>query len=171
MRWSRLAMSGAAVLLAMSAHAQMLKPGLWDYTSTMQMEGMPQIPPEQLAKMQAMGIKVPGGGQSSRFKMCMTKEMIDKYGGTAPQQNQSCHVENVQMSTSGMKATLVCSGENLNGTGTVEATRVDDNHSQGKAHFKGTMKNGRPLEWTSSSSSTFLSPDCGDIQPGHPVAE
>lgn len=163
-----------ALALLATAQAQMSKPGLWEYTSNMKMEGMPQpqIPPDQLAKMQAMGIKIPGmGGQPTKVKMCMTKEMVEKNGGTAPQRDPGCHMDNIQKSVGGMKADLVCSGQNFNGTGSVEGTRTDENHGQGHMHFKGTGKGGRPIEWTMDSTSTYLGPDCGDVKPGQPVLE
>ena len=167
MKLSRLAMSGAAVLLAVSAHAQISKPGLWETTGTMKMTGVMQLTPQQIAQMQARGIKVPGlDGQPIKMKSCMTKEAIEKFGGSTPPRNSSCHLENIQKSSSGMKADMVCAGPNIFGSGNIQASRTDDNHTEEKAHFSGKDKSGRPVEFTEESTSTFLGSDCGDVKPG-----
>jgi hypothetical protein len=156
-----------AVLLAISAHAQIAKPGLWETVGTVNMGGAMQLTPAQLAQLQSKGIKVPGvGGEPVKVKMCMTKEMIDKFGGSTPQRNSSCHLENIQKDSSGMKASMVCTGPTLTGSGMIEATRIDDNHAHEKVHFSGTNRAGKPMEYTAESTATFLGTDCGDIKPG-----
>lgn len=172
MKLSRLAISAAAVLLAASAHAQISKPGLWETAGTMKMTGAMQLTPQQMAQLQARGIKIPGqDGQPIKLKVCMTKEMIEKYGGSTPQRNESCHIENIQKDSAGMKANMVCTGPNIVGNGTVQATHTDDNHTQSKVHFSGTNKSGKPIEFTEESTSTFLGADCGDMKPGQIASE
>jgi hypothetical protein len=165
-----LAALGAFVCLGANAQS---KPGLWEITSSMKMDGasMPQIPPDQLAKLKAQGIKIPGmDGQQTRIKECVTQEMVDKYGGPEPQHRPGCTLNNVQRSAGGMSAELVCTGD-TKGTGTIKATHVDSTHSTMSMHFTGTNKQGRTMEFQMDSTSQMLSDSCGDVKPGQPVIE
>ena len=161
-----------ALLAAASAQAQTSKPGLWETTATTNVENgpqRPQIPPETLAKMKAMGVKMPGmDGNVIKSKSCITKEMIDKFGGAQP--HEGCEVTNMKRTDSTMTADMTCSGQ-LTGTGTVQATRVDADHTKTTVHFKGTNMVGRTIEWTMDSTATYLGPSCGEVQPGHPILE
>ena len=126
----------------------------------------------KLAQLQSHGIKVPGAdGSPIKMKVCMTKEAIEKFGGTTPQRNSSCHLENIQKSSSGMTADMVCAGPNIFGSGAIQASRSDDNHTAEKMHFSGKDKSGRPVEFTQESTSTFLGADCGDVKPGQFATE
>jgi hypothetical protein len=133
--------------------------------------GMPQIPPDQLAKLKAQGIKVPGmDGQETRIKTCVTPEMVQKFGGPPPQERAGCTLNNVERSASGMSAELVCTGD-TKGTATIKATHVDSTHSKMQMHFTGTNKQGKPMDFQMENTSVLLSDSCGDVQPGHPVIE
>jgi hypothetical protein len=169
-----LKLAWAALLAAsvcVAAHAQTSKPGLWEITSNMKMAGAPQIPPDTLAKMKAQGIKVPGlDGQQTHIKMCVTPEMVEKFGGPEPQTRAGCTLENVQRSGNGMSAELVCTGQ-TNGKATITATRSDSTHSAMSMHFTGTSREGRPMDFQMESTSVFLGESCGDVKPGHPLVD
>jgi hypothetical protein len=166
-----------AALVSTAAHAQS-KAGLWENTSTMKMEGMqqpqqPQIPPDVLAKMQAQGMKMPtfsSNGMTTKAKVCVTQETIDKWGGPQPHTDKDCSVNNVQRSSGGFSADIVCTGH-MNGKGSVKATHVDSTHTTMAMHFSGTSDKGKPVEWNMEGSAVFLGTSCGDVQPGHPVLE
>jgi hypothetical protein len=161
-----------AAFVYTAAQAQS-KPGLWEITSSMKMNGasMPQIPPDQLAKLKAQGIKVPGmDGQQTRIKECVTQEIVDKYGGPAPHERPGCTLNNVQRTSGGMSAEMVCTGD-TKGTATIKATHVDSTHSTMSMHFTGTNKQGRTMEFQMDSTSQMLSDSCGDVKPGQPVVE
>jgi hypothetical protein len=69
--------------------------------------------------------------------------------------------------TNSMTGKMVCSG-GISGKGDIESSWEDDQHAKGKVHFVGTLQIGqdtRPMEWTSESTSTFKSADCGDVKP------
>jgi uncharacterized protein DUF3617 len=149
--------------LAISASAQSTrKPGLWETTSTMSWQQSP-MPPGMQAPAGS-----PFGGGPHTTQVCLTQEMIDKYGAPVPGTSRgSCQVTNVSLKLTGMSATLVCSGQ-MNGTGTVESSWTIPDHAKGKVHFTGTLsmgQNTRPVEWTSESESVYKGPDCGSVKP------
>jgi len=141
------------------AHQQ---PGLWEMTTTMTWQKSPLPAGITLPA----GMKSPFSGSTSTMQVCLTQAMIDKYGPTAST-NRDCKNTNVVMKANSMTADLVCSGK-MNGTGTVEASWTDPNHSKSKVHFSGTMGAGSsamPVEWTTEITSTFKSSDCGSVKP------
>jgi Protein of unknown function (DUF3617) len=136
------------------------KAGLWEVSSTTTWIQSP-FP---------NGMAPPTGPQS--MKVCLTQEMIDKFGGPPPQTRAGCQVQNVVMKPGGMSAEMVCTAP-MSGKGTYEATWTDSDHSTGTVHFTGEIKmgpNSKPVEWKSQSTSTFVSADCGSVRPlGAPV--
>jgi hypothetical protein len=146
------------VVLTASAWAQsMQRPGLWEMTSTMSWQKSPM----------PGGMTMPGGGPHTT-QVCLTKEMIDKYGTPPPQsRNNQCQMSNIVKKGNGMSADWVCSGP-MAGKGTVEATFTDPDHSTSKVHFLGSMQagpNAMPIEYTIDSASVFKGADCGSVKP------
>jgi hypothetical protein len=145
-------------VLAIFAWAQSVrKPGLWEMTTTMtwQQSPMPQ------------GMTMPGGGQHTTL-VCLSQEMINKYGAPMPQsRNGECQIANVVMHATSMTADWICSGRMV-GKGTLESSWADPNHAIGKVHFVATMQmgpNSRTMEYTINSSSVYKGPDCGSVAP------
>jgi hypothetical protein len=108
-------------------------------------------------------------GGTKTTQVCLPQAQIDKYGVVTPQtRNSACRMIDVVKKTNGMTADMVCSGR-MSGKGKVESTWLDDQHAKGKVHFVGAIQLGtaasRPMEWTSESTSTFKSTDCGDVKP------
>jgi hypothetical protein len=132
------------------------KPGLWEVTTTMTWIQSP-FP---------NGMTPPSTPRTT--KVCVTQEAIDKFGGITPQSERGdCTVSNVQIKPSGVSADMVCTGQ-MNGKGGFEATFVDADHTNSSVHFTGSIAmgpNSRPVEWKTSSSSTFVSSDCGSVKP------
>jgi hypothetical protein len=161
---SRVWITASCCLLAVAvaAWAQGRKAGLWEMTTTMTMQQSP-VPP---------GMTPPANSPLSPgqhvTQVCLTQEMIDKYGAPPPQsRDRDCQFTNVQKGDHGMTADMVCSGR-MTGKGTVKSEWSDPEHATGEVHFTGTVqgRNGeRPLEWTSQSTSVFKSADCGDVKP------
>ncbi len=150
------------------------KPGLYEVTSQMSMGGagapqmpqMPQLPP---------GTQLPPGMQMPQSpyaphttQVCVTQEMIDKYGGPSPALHHGqCQITDISKEANGMTAKMTCTGQ-LNATGAVETTWTDANTSQTKVHITGTMQmgqNSQPLDMTVQSTSVYKGPDCGDVKP------
>ena len=153
------------VFAALPAVAQAgRKPGLYEVTSKMTWQQSP-FP----AGMQGMPNMAAAMNAPHTAQVCVTREMIDKYGGPLPQsRNNECHASNVKMTATGMTADWVCSGS-MNGTGTVESSWTDENHTASKVHFMGTMTMGpngsKPVEWISESTSVYKGADCGSVKP------
>jgi hypothetical protein len=101
-------------------------------------------------------------------QVCLTQEIIDKYGAPVPQSRAAeCSLANVNKTDHGMTADLICSGR-MNGKGTLQSSWADPEHAKGSVHFTGTIagRNGTmPVEWTSESSSVYKGADCGDVKP------
>ncbi len=134
------------------------RPGLYETTSSMTWQQSPM----------PNGMQMPPGAPHT-FQMCVTQEMIDKYGGFTPQANpqSQCQTTHVNKTATGMTADWVCTGD-MKGTGAVSSTWSPDGKSTSKVHFKGVMQMGQrsaPVEWTIESSSVYKGPDCGSVKP------
>jgi hypothetical protein len=144
-----------------AAWAQGRKAGLWEMTTITTLQQSP-FPPGMAAPPNS-----PFGGGPHVAQVCLTQEMIDRYGAPVPSSRNDCQVTNIQKSDHGMTAEMACSGR-MTGKGTVESSWSDPEHAKGSVHFTGTIQAGpnpRPIEWTSHSSSVFKSADCGSVKP------
>jgi len=129
------------------------KAGLWESTTQMTWEqapmpGMPSMP-------------------ARTTQVCVTQEMVDKYGGPIPETRGSCQVSNVVMKPGKMTADLVCTGQ-MNGKASIVSTWEDGEHAVTNVHFTGEMTMGpntKPVEWTQKSTSVFKGVDCGSVKP------
>jgi Protein of unknown function (DUF3617) len=137
------------VALASQAQAQSRKPGLWQVTSSMSMSGMPQMP--------QMG--------SQTTQVCVTQAMIDKFGGPTTNPGRgNCQMTNVQLSATGMSASMSCSGQ-MNMTGTVQTTFVDANTTKTTVNMAMKAGNGQNMNMTMQATATYKGADCGSVQP------
>ena len=140
---------------ALAAGAQDRKPGLYDLTltTTTVSPSSSVYPPRTM-------------------QVCLTQEMIDKYGAIVPQNlTHLCQVTNVVKKPGGMSADLVCSGA-LNGNGTLQVNWTDSEHTKGSIHFSGTIHPGESdikIEWNAATSSAYKGPDCGAVKPAEPA--
>lgn len=156
--WSCCLLAVAVVALAQAVR----KPGLWAMTTTMTWQKSPMpagmtLPP---------GMKSPFSGTTSTTQVCLTPEMIEKYGAPISQ-NKDCQIVNISKHANSMTAEMVCSGK-MTGKGTIESSWTDGDHTRSKMHFAGTMQAGpnpMPVEWTSESNSVFQGSDCGSVRP------
>jgi Protein of unknown function (DUF3617) len=149
----------ALLLLAQSDR----KPGLYETTSNMTWQQSPLPPGMQMPA----GANSPFGGGPHTSQVCVTQQMIDRYGGPMPQSHGDCQAKNMTRSATGMSGEWVCTGH-MNGTGKFESTWTPSGESHTKVHFTGTMQMGQrsaPVEWTMESTSTYKGADCGSVQP------
>jgi hypothetical protein len=113
------------------------------------------------------GANSPFGGGEHTTQVCVTQQMIDRYGGLVPPSRGDCQLKNMNKTASGMTADYVCTGH-MNGTGKLEATWTATGQSHSKLHFTGAMQMGQkstPIEYTMDSSSTYKGADCGSVKP------
>lgn len=178
---TRFTVAFAGVLMAAVcglAHAQTVKPGLWEVTS--KMGGSPEmdramaqmqqqlaaLPPEQRKMMQDMMAKQgvtmaagPGGAMVS--KMCLTREMVERQ--QLPMSDKgNCTNTVSNSSSSGMDIRFTCTNPAASGQGRVNL-RGDSGYD-----MKMTMNSvhqGQPVSATVEATGKWLGADCGSIQP------
>jgi hypothetical protein len=149
-----LVLSTGAVILS----AQSRKAGLWEITTTMTWQKAPSVPG-------AEGSRLMGGTHTA--KVCLTPQMIDKYGALLPQSRGQCSIANKVILPGSISADYVCQGI-MTGKGALKSTWSDTEHEMGTLHFTGTFQVGaeaQPVEWTTESTSVFKSADCGSVKP------
>ncbi|MFY9329363.1 MAG: DUF3617 domain-containing protein [Georgfuchsia sp.] len=148
------------------AHAEVMKPGLWEISTQMSGDGMPampQIPEAQRKQMEAMGIKMPqmsGGGLGITTKICVTPEQAKK--GVPPSVNKNgekCDQTDVKTSGKTISWKMVCTGEHkMTGKGSV--TYDSPEHFSGDTTMN--MQDGPqgPMTMNSKFSGSFVSANC-----------
>jgi len=138
--------------------AETRKAGLWEMTTTMTWQKSPFI---------AGTVGGPAMGGTHTTQVCLTQEMIDKYGALLPQSRGQCRVANKVMKPGGLNADWVCTGR-MSGKGDLDSLWTDLEHSKSTVHFVGTFLVGseeKPIEWTTESTAAFKSADCGSVKP------
>jgi hypothetical protein len=148
------------LLAGLAAYAQSSrKPGLYEVTSTLSFGGA-SLPP---------GMPSGAGNPMAAprtTQVCVTQEMIDKYGGPNPSpQRGDCQLTDVSMSPNGMKAKISCTGQTT-AAGTVESTWTAEGTGKTTVHITGAMgPSARPMDITMQANSVYKGADCGDIKP------
>lgn len=121
------------------------------------------------------GLKLPPGVQdpfaptTHTADVCLTQEMIDKYGAPVnySQAGESCTVSNVVRKPEGMTAEMTCTGK-MDAHATIASSWPGGNTSHTTVHFTGTMQmgaNSTPVEYTVESNATYKGADCGSVKP------
>ena len=151
------------VALPLAAVASHGKVGLWDVTVTMKMENAPQIPPDQLAKMKAMGITVPNNNTMT-VQHCMTAAEVAADKPPQMQHNKDCTMQNIKQSGNNYSADMVCSGADMTGNGHFSVSYDSDAHYAGKMTFSGTS-HGHLTAMTNVFEGRWVSASCGNV--GH----
>jgi hypothetical protein len=149
-----------------------VKPGQWEATVTTQFAGMPQgrsipqIPPEQLAKLppeqrariEAALKQAAGGPRTSTSKSCVKREDLTKM----PMNNdQSCKTTLVSSSRTKQEIQMDCdrNGNKQTGTITIEALNSE---SIKFAIQAAAENNGKNMDMTITGTSKWLGPVCTD---------
>ncbi len=150
------------------------RPGLWTMTMTSDLSGlelpeMPEIPPETLAQMEAMGIQLPNMDfsqpRTTTVQTCITgedianREPFDMDEGM----DDDCQQENLQTSDAGMSMDIVCTGT-MNGTGRIEYVFESDTSYSGTMNFQGTS-GGQVANMSNTMEGNWVSADCGNVAP------
>ena len=109
-----------AVVAPGVAFADHGKAGLWKVSTSMTV-AMPQMPPEALAQMKAMGMSMPNG-RTFTSQICMTEADVnaDKPPSMG-NENMGCKWGNMHVSGTGMTGDLVCTGQ-MNGKGSMQVS-------------------------------------------------
>ena len=165
-----------AGLLAGAAHAQQMKPGLWEFKQTPQLDparqaqmaqaqkAMESMPPEQrqmIEKMMAQkGVNVSMAGGAITIKTCVTKEQAER--NMAPVSHQGNCTQEVKRSGSTIQTHFVCTDPASEGDATVTL--------RGNEGFTNdvTMRHqrqGKTETTRVSGEGRWLGADCGDVKP------
>jgi hypothetical protein len=143
-----------------------MKPGLWETTMNMDMpQGMPQMTPEQLARMKQMGIELPFGHPITN-QVCVTPEMAAKRNKYQPNMRpqDKCQMKDYQATSNSAKGTMVCNGDDMRGEGHFTAASDSDSNYAGTWDFSGTSRHG-PMQLHASFSGHFVAASCGSVAP------
>lgn len=176
----RIPLAAALLLATAGAHADNLKPGLWEISQTMQSgsgqmekamaemnKQMAAMTPEQRKMMQEalgkQGGSMPqggGAGQPMTAKMCITKEMAER-NEVAPVDG-NCKSTMAPRSGNSMKFSFSCANPPSSGEGEVSFSGSTAYTS--KVNVK-TVVNGKPETMQMQSSGRWLAAECGAVKP------
>ena len=163
-----------ALTLSEAALSAEPRPGLWTMTMTSDLSGMeipemPEMSPEVLAQMEAMGIQLPNMDfsqpRTTTVQTCITPEDIanqDQFD-MGEEMDDDCRQENLQTSDTGMSMDLVCTGT-MNGTGRIEYVFESDTSYSGTMNFQGTS-GGQVANMNNTMEGNWVSADCGNVAP------
>ena len=177
----KLALLACATLLAsLAAHAQNMKPGLWEITNQMQgtpgskadaamaqmQKQMASMSPEQRKMVEDMMAKkgmqmsaAPGGGMA--VKVCISPEMAAR-NEVAPQQQGSCTHTASPRSGKTQKFSFVCTQPPSRGEG--EVTLTSPEAYAMKMTTTATVK-GKEETMDMQAQGKWLGSDCGSVKP------
>jgi hypothetical protein len=149
------------------------KPGLWEIQtqSTILSDKAkfsaaqrPQLSPEAMARMKAMGIQMPQFNSDGS----MTQSMTHKFCLT-PQRD--CKITNSSYSGNTFKADMVCDSPEMKGSGQVMMTMSSDKAYSGTMHFSGSGAHSGKMEMNNHITGHWLGADCGDTKPPQAAAD
>jgi hypothetical protein len=137
------------------------------------MPAMPQIPPEQLAKMtpqqraqvEAMmksRMGAAGAPQTNTSKSCLTSESF-KNAMAMGQRNENCTQKLMSSSSSMQNIHMECTQGKTNMVGDLMIERIDSEHAKGNVVMKTSGE--QAMNMKMSFTAKWLSADCGDVKP------
>jgi hypothetical protein len=142
--------------------------GLWNSSLTINLVGvaMPQMPPEALAQMRALGMSIPGMPGSAPIQSQVCISAAQAASTSPPPMQQGCQNQNVNVTGNTATGQIVCTGE-LTGTGTFSFTQMSATQMSNNFTFQGT-RGGQPANFTANAVMTYVGADCGTVQPYAP---
>lgn len=172
------------MICPLACWAQEIKPldvkvGLWESSFTTELSGLPAMPPmslseEELAKIPpaqraqveaAMkGRGSMGRPETTTEKQCITRETLNRpmYRGS----DKTCIAKVVNATSSTQQIHIECSPSGMKAAGDMTLERVDSEHIKGTMHMKTSGGNaGRSVDMKMTTSSKWLSSDCGGVKP------
>jgi hypothetical protein len=157
----RFVAAGLALAMALpgAALAGPGKAGLWEVST--KMGGMPQMPPDQMAKMKAMGMQMP---QEHTFttQHCVTPEEAAATKPPPMGRNRECQMGKMNASGGAVSGDMTCKGSEMTGTGHFQVSYDSPEHYSGQMTFSG-QSHGHPMNMTNSFEGKWLSASCGTV--------
>ena len=168
----------ALITIAGAAHAQNIKPGLWEFTTQVSGGGgkladamaqaqkqMDSMPPDQRKMMQDMmakqGVQMgtsAGGGMA--MKVCLTQEMVER-NEVSSHQGDCTHTNNPRIGNT-LKFSFVCTKPPSSGEGQVTFIGTEAYTTKMTAT---TTVQGRPEKMDMENSARWLGSNCGSVKP------
>lgn len=149
-----------------TAHAEGMKPGMWEFSTQMSGAGMPAMPTitdAQRKQMEAMGIKMPqmsGGGMGITTKICITPEQAKQ--GVPPsvgKDQEKCEQTDIKTSGKTTSWKMVCSGKHkMTGSGSVTYDSAE--HFSGETTMNMEDSPHGPMTMNNKFSGTFITAEC-----------
>lgn len=177
MKIQRLCSCLLLALLATSANAQKITPGLWEHTVTMKSRGgemeaamaqmqeqLARMTPEQRKQMEAMmGGQGMGmmAGKPTTVRTCITAEQAARDEMAPP--DKQCTLVSKERSGKTLRVKFACEGERK-GTAEGEFTMDSDKAHHGRLVME-MVARGQPQRVEMEQSGRWVSADCGDIKP------
>ncbi len=171
----------AALAVAADLKTFDAKPGLWETTSTLEMEGMPQnmqmpqltpeqmakIPPAQRAQVEAMMKNRASLTGPHTSRSCATRESLSSGLGMGESREANCTRQIVSSTSSRADVHIECtpkSSTNAKSVGDIVMERIDGEHLRGNMVMK-TATPERTVNMKLAFTSKWISSDCGDVKP------
>ncbi|MBW8845028.1 MAG: DUF3617 domain-containing protein [Burkholderiales bacterium] len=171
-----LLIAGLAAAGLNPAHAQTMKPGLWEFKQTPQldparqaqmaqaqkaMENMPADQRKMIEQMMAQkGVNVSMAGGSITLKTCVTKEQAER--NMAPVTHHGNCTQDVKRSGSTIQTHFVCTDPASEGDATVT---LRGNEGFTNDVTVRSQRQGKTETTKVSGEGRWLGADCGDVQP------
>lgn len=174
----------AGTLAAISVAAADLKPldaklGLWETTTTTEVDGMPampqipketldKMPPAQRAQLEAVmkNRANPAAPRTTTSKSCTTKESLNRGFGMPENMKGECKNDVISSSSSNAQMHMQCTDTKGGPTSTMDIniTRIDSEHIKGNVASKSDVQ-GRTMNVKMNFASKWLAANCGDVKP------
>lgn len=173
-----LAVATIAVLGASGAHAQKIRPGLWENSVSMKSAGgeiegamaqmrdqLARMTPEQRAQVESMMARQGMGmatGKPTTVRTCISPEMASRdefHPGDG-----RCKSTGHSRSGNTVRFKFSCEQERGKADGEGEFTLVSETETKGKM-WVNSMREGKSFRMDMESSSRWLGANCGDIKP------
>ena len=149
------------------AAQQRIDPGLWSISvQSDALAAVSAIPPEQLDKLRALGVKIPKvTTQGLATQACITPEMASPERAlTSAARKMDCSVSNTRFNGNTFSMDLACNNKHVHGSGTLNGTFASEREFTSSGRFKGTV-DGVPVDQRASASGKWVGGDCGSVKP------
>lgn len=178
MRIALLFMLGLLLAGGGTAHAQKIKPGLWENTFSIRSGGgeveaamaqmqqqLASMPPEQRRQVEQMmaqrGVGM-GAGQPNTVRVCVTPEQAAR--NELPTSDSRCKQTGYSRSGNTVRFKFTCQTEQGASSGEGEFTLVSDTEQRGRMNML-MQRGGREMRMQMQTGGKWLGADCGDLKP------
>jgi hypothetical protein len=157
----RIGLVMAVATMPVSALAGHIRAGLWEMKEHLHMPMAAMIPPEQMARMRAMGVQMPTD-RTTTISYCVSAADAanDK---PPPVHNRDCAMSNMIYTARTFSANMVCVGSEMQGQGHVSVSFDGDQHYSG-SYAANMSVGGRTADISNSFEARWISADCGDVK-------